>query len=34
LQRKTYAFATPKRSCHFLTLLSLQNQCSLSISAP
>ncbi|OWP31488.1 hypothetical protein CBG55_09610 [Prevotella intermedia] len=34
LHRKTYAFATLKRNYHFLTLLSLQNQCSLSISAP
>ncbi|ATV34184.1 hypothetical protein CUC00_11070 [Prevotella intermedia] len=32
LHRKTYAFATPKRSYHFLTLLSLQNQCCFSIS--
>ena len=26
LQRKTYAFATSKRNCHFLTKLSLQNK--------
>ena len=26
LDGKTAAFATPKRSCHFLTELSLQNQ--------
>ncbi|MFC2457139.1 MAG: hypothetical protein ACFNQD_05920, partial [Prevotella intermedia] len=26
LHRKTYAFAMPKRSYHFLTILSLQNQ--------
>jgi len=26
LPSKTAAFATPKRSCHFLTELSLQNQ--------
>ena len=27
LHRKTYAFATPKRSYHFLTELSLQKHC-------
>ncbi|RQE00800.1 hypothetical protein D2S45_11470 [Prevotella intermedia] len=32
LHCKTYAFATLKRNYHFLTLLSLQNQCSLSTS--
>ena len=26
LHRKTYAFATSKRNCHFLTKLSLQNK--------
>ncbi|ATV52260.1 hypothetical protein CTM50_03860 [Prevotella intermedia] len=31
---KTYCFTFQKRSYHFLTLFSLQNQCSLSISTP